>query len=203
MPRPASDLPHRLIAAARDQFLQQGVDGASLRAIARSADSNIGMIYYHFGTKDGLFLAVVDDVYDQLMADLHAAIEHADGAEARLRALFHRVAEMSAEENEVMRIVFRELLAGPDRLEQLLEKFLGGHVHLIIDTLAGGVREGTLKPDHHPIAMLAATGLLGVLSQIVRRQLGDAVPAAAFPIGPELADLMLDTLLHGIATPKT
>lgn len=199
MPRPASDLPHRIIAAAREQFLQQGVDGASLRAIARSADSNIGMIYYHFGTKDGLFLAVVDDVYDQLMADLHAAIEPERSAEARLRALFHRVAEMNTEENEVVRIILRELLVGSNRLEQLLEKFLGGHVHLLVDTLAGGVREGTLADDRHPMAMIAATGLLGMLSQVVRRQLGDAVPPEVFPIGPELADMMLDTLLHGIA----
>jgi AcrR family transcriptional regulator len=38
--------------------LGDGVDGASLREIAREAGTNIGMVVYYFATKDDLFLAV-------------------------------------------------------------------------------------------------------------------------------------------------
>ena len=59
MARPKSDIEPRIIHAARRRFLEDGVDGASLRKIAREAGTNIGMIYYYFPTKDDLFLAYV------------------------------------------------------------------------------------------------------------------------------------------------
>ena len=67
MARPGSDLRSRVVPAARARFLAQGVDGASLRSIADDAGTSIGMVYYYFKTKDDLFLAVVEDVYGELM----------------------------------------------------------------------------------------------------------------------------------------
>ena len=61
-------------AAARERFLTEGVDGASLREIARDAGTSIGMVYYYFPTKDELFLAVVEEVYAKLLADLASAL---------------------------------------------------------------------------------------------------------------------------------
>ena len=45
----------RIITAARTEFLRSGLDGARLDRIARSARVNKRMIYYYFGSKDGLF----------------------------------------------------------------------------------------------------------------------------------------------------
>ena len=67
MPRPPSDIAARIVEAARDRFLLQGVDGASLRSIAADAGTNIGMVYYYFKTKDDLFLAVIEEAYAQLL----------------------------------------------------------------------------------------------------------------------------------------
>ena len=46
MARPRGDIAPRILHAARKRFLVEGVDGASLRAIARDARTNKGMIYY-------------------------------------------------------------------------------------------------------------------------------------------------------------
>jgi AcrR family transcriptional regulator len=45
MARPASDIAPRIVHAARERFLFEGVDGASLRNIAKDAGTNIGMVY--------------------------------------------------------------------------------------------------------------------------------------------------------------
>ena len=70
MARPRGDISERLIKAAREAFLTQGVDGASLREIAAEAGTSLGMITYYFPTKDDLFLAVLEQVYPKLLADL-------------------------------------------------------------------------------------------------------------------------------------
>ena len=62
MARPRSDIQKRIVLAARTRFLADGVDGASLRHIARAARTSIGMVYYYFPTKDDLFLAVVEEL---------------------------------------------------------------------------------------------------------------------------------------------
>ena len=70
MARPRSDIRPRIVDSARARFLSLGVDGASLREIARDAGTNIGMVAYYFPTKDDLFLAVVEEVYASEVADL-------------------------------------------------------------------------------------------------------------------------------------
>src|SRR4029077_6434218 len=57
MARPRSDIQPRIVRAARERFLAEGVDGASLRTIASDAGTNVGMVFYYFPTKDDLFLA--------------------------------------------------------------------------------------------------------------------------------------------------
>ncbi len=75
MGRTRSDLGPRIIEAARGRFLREGVDGASLRAIAADAGTSIGMVYYYFPTKDDLFFAVVEETYQHVLEDLVRACE--------------------------------------------------------------------------------------------------------------------------------
>ena len=48
-----------LIAAGRRLFARHGYDGSSVRAITEDAGANLGAITYHFGSKRGLYDAVV------------------------------------------------------------------------------------------------------------------------------------------------
>lgn len=48
-----------LLEAARDQFMQHGYKGATLRAIASQAGADPTLIRHFFGNKDGLFAAVM------------------------------------------------------------------------------------------------------------------------------------------------
>src|SRR6188472_3740663 len=105
MHRPPSDIAARIVEAARDRFLLQGVDGASLRSIAADAGTNIGMVYYYFKTKDELFLAVIEDVYVQLLADIGSALAPDVPEEQRVLRLYQRFAAMSDAEFKVVRLI--------------------------------------------------------------------------------------------------
>jgi AcrR family transcriptional regulator len=50
----------RIVAAARDEFAEQGWAGTTLRAVARAADVDPALVYHYFGSKEGLLDAATD-----------------------------------------------------------------------------------------------------------------------------------------------
>ena len=48
-----------ILTAARDVFAERGYDGASIRQIATGAGVDPALVHHYFGTKEQLFLAVV------------------------------------------------------------------------------------------------------------------------------------------------
>lgn len=52
-----------ILAAATEEFARHGLGGARVDRIAELARSNKRMLYYYFGSKDALFLAVLENAY--------------------------------------------------------------------------------------------------------------------------------------------
>jgi AcrR family transcriptional regulator len=202
MARPPSDLRARLVRAARARFLTAGVDGASLRDIAAAAGTSVGMVYYHFGTKDDLFLAVVEEIYQRLLADLEQVLAPGPAVRERLRGLFRRLARLDEAELDVLRLMAREALVSSARLDRLLARFLRGHVPLVMRLIEDGRRDGTFAPGRPPLLLLMATFALAGPPQLIRRTLrGRLAAAAALPEGEAFADDLLELLLTGAAPP--
>ncbi len=203
MVRPRTDIRPRIVAAARARFLSEGVDGASLRAIARDADSNIGMIYYYFPTKDDLFLGVVEEVYAAVLADLEAALAQDADFEARVRAMYVRIGRLTADEADVFRLVVREALVSSERMSRLMERFKRGHVPLVLRVVSEGKQAGALASDVPLPLMMITTLALGVLPQFVLRTLGERSPFGdALKPGDALVEPLLRVLLGGIGAPS-
>lgn len=72
---------HRLLEIAIDAFGQHGLEGASTRDIAAAAGTAMSSITYHYGGKEGLYLAAADEVARQ-MGDLDS-IDGIDGVIVR------------------------------------------------------------------------------------------------------------------------
>lgn len=67
-PAPVPDLASRLLEAAVDRFGQAGFEGASTRDIASACGTAMSSITYHFGGKQGLYLACADHIAAQIQA---------------------------------------------------------------------------------------------------------------------------------------
>ena len=65
----------RLLNAAIDHFGRLGLHGASTRAIAREADTPMSSITYHFGGKEGLYLAAADHIASEIARRAGPALE--------------------------------------------------------------------------------------------------------------------------------
>ena len=201
MARPRSDIRPRIVDAARARFLSRGVDGASLREIARDAGTNIGMVAYYFSTKDDLFLAVVEEVYARVVADL-AAILDADGAaRERLRGAFVRLGKASALEIDVIQLIVREALVSSTRLRRIIARFMRGHVPLVIATIGDGIARGEFDSTIPAPYILLATLGLGALPQLARRASRLVPPLAHLPGPEELADLSIGLLFRAVGKP--
>jgi AcrR family transcriptional regulator len=199
MARTRGDIDARIVQAARKRFLTEGVDGASLRAIAKDAGTNVGMIYYYFPTKDDLFLGVIEDVYAGLLDDLGVAMREETQVEARLRRLYHRVASMSEIEFDVIRIVVREALVSSERLAKVFQRFTTGHVPMILSMVQQGMQDGTFDARRPLAAIVAALATTAIFPQLMRRRIASQLPAidGLVPEPTALADALLDILLHG------
>jgi len=56
----------KLLAAARREFAGRGLAGARVDEIAARAGVNKQLVYYYFGDKDALYLAVLEWVYEEI-----------------------------------------------------------------------------------------------------------------------------------------
>ena len=62
-----------ILKSATKVFAKYGYDGGSVEKISKAAKSYDRMIYYYFGSKEGLFIAVLEGIYKR-MDDAEAAI---------------------------------------------------------------------------------------------------------------------------------
>jgi AcrR family transcriptional regulator len=202
MARPRSDIRPRIVKAARARFLAEGVDGASLREIARDAGTNIGMIVYYFPTKNDLFLAVIEGVYGGFVSDMTKILGPAGLARERLRGAFERLGSASDLELDVIQLMAREALSSSTRLRRVVARLMRGHVPLVMATISDGIRNGEFDSTiPAPFILLAAVGL-GALPQIARRA-SHALPIfSSLPDPGRLADISIGLLFRTVGATK-
>jgi AcrR family transcriptional regulator len=58
----------QILRAARIVLQRDGVGNLTIRSVATEADVNLALIHYHFQSRDGLLLAVLEDVNADLLA---------------------------------------------------------------------------------------------------------------------------------------
>ena len=99
MPSAQADLSptaRRLLEAARRLLERQGYEALTLEAIGREAGENKSLVWYHFGGKPGLLVALADWIlYDQLR-ELHNQIGELPPGERRA-AVSHRLCTATGE----------------------------------------------------------------------------------------------------------
>src|SRR4051812_18976773 len=104
----------RIVDAAMSLFAERGYAGVSTRQLGRRAAVNIATLNYHFGGKQQLYEAVVDEVYRRVRGELAATLRPtasiaADGR-ARLREIVASFYRALRRERDGVRLILREVL---------------------------------------------------------------------------------------------
>ena len=64
------DTRRRILDAALEVFAAEGYEGASTRLLAERAGVNLPAIQYYFGSKEGLYRAVIDSIIEHTEAEM-------------------------------------------------------------------------------------------------------------------------------------
>jgi AcrR family transcriptional regulator len=144
--QPGSATRAALIDAARAIFARNGFDGASVRMITNAADVNLGAITYHFGSKRGLYDAVLEEGLRPLLRRVRAAAASPGGPMDRILAVVEAYFGHLAEHPDLPHLLLQEVASGREPPPTVLE--IVGEVKNTIAGLhqkavaAGVAREG-------------------------------------------------------------
>jgi AcrR family transcriptional regulator len=162
--KPAGGTREQIIDAALETLKREGFAGATSRAIARAGGFNQALVFYHFGSLNGLLLAALDHSSEERLTRYRQAVAEADTAE-ELVALAVRA---HAEDRETGHTtVVAQMIAGsvarPELAPEMIAR-LQPWVELCEEAVVKGFRLLGVPPPLPPaeLAYAVATFYLGV-----------------------------------------
>lgn len=82
-----------LLDAAAELFATHGIDGTTIDAIADRADRTSGAVYDHFGGKEGVLFALLDDWVGDVSAVIGAELATATTLDEQMAAMWRNVSQ--------------------------------------------------------------------------------------------------------------
>ena len=127
---------HEILAAAEQEFLTKGFDGARTTSIAQAAGVTHAMLHYYFRTKEQLFERIVDDKFAQMSHSMFAILgDPSLPVVERLRGGIAAHFDFIAENPQLPRFMINEIVSRPERYEVLYKR-----ASAIIDNVYKGLQ---------------------------------------------------------------
>jgi AcrR family transcriptional regulator len=151
MPRPARVSPDQILAAAAREFAARGYAGAGVDRIAKRARVNKAMLYYHFGSKRGLYRRLLRDTFSEVAGRLERISSSPATAAEQLDRVVATFAEYIAEHPSFPAIMMREVAEGGVHLDRETLAALSALPLAVGRIVRHGVEQRELRPIH-PLA---------------------------------------------------
>jgi AcrR family transcriptional regulator len=160
---PKSDSRKCIIYAAAKLFARLGLDKCSTREIAKESDSNISLISYYFGGKEGLYKEVMRDHALEIKDSVQKIIQHAEDNPRTKESFMTEVGLMI--ENmiwfrvnfpEMSKIFAREKLAGFPHAKEIHSEIFYPMVSKFFEIFKSGQANGYVKADINPALFFIA-----------------------------------------------
>ena len=133
----------KILAAAEVAFAEKGLYGARIDEIAQSADANKRMIYAYYGSKELLYIAVLEEVYRRMAVQEKELLDRPMGCEEAVRAIIGHYFRFLRDNPTFVKMVLWENLNEATYFRQSQAQFIKGTVlELLREKLKQGVREG-------------------------------------------------------------
>ena len=142
-----------IIAVATREFALSGLAGARIDRIAAQTKSSKRMIYYYFGSKDGLYITVLEEAYRNLRQIEGGLRLDGLGAIDALRELVGYTFDHHVANTEYVRLIAIENIHEGRHLakSQSIQELNVSAIDAIRRVLALGAREGVFRNDIDPV----------------------------------------------------
>jgi TetR/AcrR family transcriptional regulator len=184
--RPPGATQRRILEAARAEFAEKGFAGARTESIVRAAGVNPNLLYHYFGSKERLFVAVMEEVYGDVRSH-HGDLElEALSPIEAIRRLTEATFDLFVASDDVIRLLstenihHAEHIRGSERIGHLYDPLLALIEELFI-TITG--LSYFYLSNRHTLAVILRTDLNARARRERRRR--------------HIVDVVLTYLRHG------
>jgi AcrR family transcriptional regulator len=186
-----------ILDTAAKLFSQQGYKGVSIRDIARACGLTNAALYYHFKSKEDLYLAVMEYAHARAMTAVSASADDRGDLRARLQQMVTRYVESMQDQRESFVMLRRDLdhvadIARAGKLFGGMHRDFMQPLQTLIET---GQADGQLLPGDAALYALFLHGMIIALTY--RRKHGRALR-----VSPEEVDALVEVFLNGLGRRK-
>lgn len=200
-----ADRSSQILQAAVKIFPKKGYDATTIQDIAQEAGVASSSIYQHFGSKEGLFLALADNisflpVLDEINKTLN---EQEDNTFEDVRRSLIKVGEAFSRSHmkstEIVRMFFTETRNFPEIGSQYCARLVAPTEKLLAIYLSAQVKRGILRPVN---IELAVHGFFGLFSHFhIVETLLNGEKVMNLP-KQNRAEQLVDFFLLGLTSPE-
>lgn len=185
-----------ILDAAKRLFAERGFHATRMSDVAAAAGVSHGTVFWHFGAKEELFHALMDEEEKTLRAYIDRAVGSVgDGAGDVFRRSVQATFEFFESDRDTVRLLFRDPLVLGDRFDRHLGGIYEGFIDDIEKSISDAQRAGQVMDAP---ARVIAFSVAALISGLALRRLAtdDGLPAA------EVADLVVTMILDGLRPRK-
>ncbi len=145
----------RILEAAKKEFARFGLGGARVDRIAQESGANKRMLYYYFGNKDDLFLAVLEAAYEHIRQEERALrLEQLEPVEA-IRQLIAFTWNYYLRHPEFLTLLNSENLHQAAHLKRStkIRSMHSPFIQMIGDVLERGRKDGVFRGGVDPVQL--------------------------------------------------
>jgi TetR/AcrR family transcriptional regulator len=181
----------RILSTALDLFAVKGYDATSVREICEAAGITKPTLYHFFGSKDGVFQALVTGAFDEFRQHVEQGLAGEGTLRDRLKLVARLLLADARERPKLWRFIHAVVWAPPSTAPSTsCPEFYRSVVAILGRAIEVAVDAGELAPGPTEIRLLALMGTLG--------EAGNGYVIGGQPdLTPELADELVDTVMNG------
>lgn len=187
----------RILRKALELFASRGYEATSVREICEAAGITKPTLYHFYGSKEGVYRALVDGTLERFTAQLDDTLARPGTTRARLQHLARHFFDEVRSDPERIRFIL-SLLYNPSSAAPPTDfaRYYQAHQARVAACLEAGAKGGELRPGPTRTRVLLFMGGLG---ECLCGYLITGQPE----LTPALADNLVDTLLDGWSAPET
>jgi AcrR family transcriptional regulator len=179
----------RLVDAAIALARERGFQAVGVRQIAAAAGVTPGMISYYFGNKSGLYEAMLDATYQQIVERMRALVDRPSPGDDPIARLVDLQISTLAETPWLPPLLAREVLARESPLREFLaERLAKGPGVLVPQMLRREMVAGRIRDDLDPLLLMLSIFGMGMIPYLMQPVAG---PAFGYQLDEDFRDRMI------------
>jgi len=188
------DVRDRLLSGATGLFASKGYAATTVREIVERAGVTKPVLYYYFGSKEGIYLDLMREPFSKFAALVEETLLPAGSVRERLFRLCLQVYDLFIENLDAARVMY-SIYYGPPQGAPFIDFDAYHHrfQEAVLQVLREGIRDGEFRPVDLYDAMWAVIGTVNVAMEV-------ELCHPQQSLGRDGVRRVLELVLEGIAT---